>query len=66
MKLATTFSAPRRSLPPLPLGEGWGEGAHGARSATAADPHPNPPPQAGEGVAPALVSSAAGGAQRNG
>ena len=39
----------RRSWHPLPLGEGWGEGTHGAGLATGASPHPNPPP-AGQGA----------------
>jgi polar amino acid transport system permease protein len=43
-------AAPRRCSFPLPQGEGWGEGSRGARPARVADPHPNPPPQAGEGA----------------
>ena len=44
MKLATTLRPTRRSWPPLPLGEGWGEGTHGAGLATGTSPHPKPPP----------------------
>ena len=49
MKLATTLHWTRRSWLPLPRGEGWGEGAHGAGLATGASPHPNSPPT-GEGA----------------
>ena len=54
MKLATTLRPTRRSWLPLPLGEGWGEGTHGAGLAADASPHPNPPPTGRELLRPPL------------
>ena len=50
MKLPTTLRATRRSWLPLPLGEGWGEGTHGA--GLAADASPPPPPNPTRGGVP--------------